>query len=182
MKVLVIVDMQNDFISGSLGTKEAVAIVDQVVQKIRNASDALVLFTLDTHQEDYLDTPEGQKLPVIHCLEGSDGWQIHQDVFNAWNEKKDRIVVPELVNNSFNKPVFGSVALVDFLKSQAETITEIELIGVCTDICVISNAIMIKNTLPHIKISVDSSCCAGVTPESHKEALNTMKMCQIDVY
>lgn len=182
MKVLVVIDMQNDFINGTLGTKEAVAIVDHVVQKIRDTSDTLVLFTLDTHQEDYLDTPEGQKLPVIHCLEGSDGWQIHRDVFSAWIDNKDRIIAPEIINNSFNKPVFGSVQLVDFLNSQSETISEIELIGVCTDICVISNAIMIKNNLPHIKISVDSKCCAGVTPESHKEALNIMKMCQIDVY
>ena len=181
MKVLIVVDMQNDFITGALGTKEAEAIVDKVVQRIENAEDELVLFTQDTHQDDYLDTPEGKKLPVVHCIEGAEGWQIHGKILDAWRNNPNTVRVPELENNSFTKPVFGSVELVDFLKSQATTITEIELLGVCTDICVISNAIMIKNTLPEIPLTVNETCCAGVTPQSHQEALNTMKMCHIDL-
>jgi nicotinamidase-related amidase len=125
-----------------------------------------VVFTRDTHGEDYLETPEGKKLPVPHCIEGTVGWEI----------------CPELdVGDApvFNKPVFGSVALVEWL--QERPVSEVELTGVCTDICVVSNAIMIKNTLPEIAVSVREGCCAGVTPDSHREALNTMKMCQIDI-
>ena len=181
MKVLIVVDMQKDFINGALGTKEAQAIVGNVVKRIKNSAGELVLFTLDTHQEDYLETPEGKALPVIHCVEKTEGWQLNDEVKAAWSAQADRIIVPELVENSFKKPVFGSVELVEFLKRMQNEITEIELIGVCTDICVISNAIMIKNTLPNIPIKVDSASCAGVTPQSHQEALNVMKMCHIEV-
>ena len=173
--------MQNDFITGALGTKEAEAIVDKVAERIKDSKDELILFTQDTHQGDYLDTPEGKKLPVVHCIEGTEGWQIHERVLDAWRKNTETIRVPELENNSFTKPVFGSLELVDFLKSQAAIITEVELLGVCTDICVISNAIIIKNTLPEIPITVNEACCAGVTPQSHQEALNTMKMCHIDL-
>jgi len=182
MKVLIVVDMQKDFIDGALGTKEAEAIVKNVVKRIGKANDELVLFTLDTHQTDYLDTPEGKKLPVIHCVEGSEGWQLNEEIRQAWLAQPDRHIVPELTENAFKKAVFGSLDLVDFLKNKQDEISEIEIIGVCTDICVLSNAIMIKNTLPHIPISVDSSCCAGVTPKSHQEALSVMKMCHIDVF
>lgn len=182
MKVLVVVDMQKDFIDGALGTPEAAAIVDKVVQRIASSRDELILFTLDTHGPDYLDSPEGKKLPVVHCLEGSEGWQLNESVRRAWADNPHTIVLPELTGNSFNKPVFGSVELVEFLKARASQITSIELLGVCTDICVVSNAIMLKNTLPDLDIRVNGSCCAGVTPASHQEALNVMKMCQIDVF
>jgi len=181
MKILVVVDMQNDFIDGPLGTPEAVAIVDEVVKRIEDSYNELILFTKDTHQEDYLETPEGKKLPVVHCVEGTQGWETNERILQAWKNNESTIRLPELVDNTFNKPVFGSVDLVDFLKSYLEQIDEIELIGVCTDICVTSNAIMIKNTLPDTKISVNAGCCAGVTPQSHREALNVMNMCQIDI-
>ena len=182
MKVLIVVDMQNDFIDGVLGTKEAAAIVENVVKRIENSQNELILFTRDTHQSDYLTTPEGKKLPVVHCIEATDGWQLNAAVYHAWAQKDNKIIVPELIDNCFNKAVFGSLELVAFLNDRAQEITEIELLGVCTDICVISNAIMIKNTIPHIKISVNSKCCAGVTAQSHTEALNVMKMCHIDVF
>ena len=181
MKILIVVDMQNDFITGALGTQEAQSVVNRVVQRIKDSKDELILFTQDTHQDDYLDTPEGKKLPIVHCIEGTEGWQIHEKILDAWRKNTSTIRVPELENNSFMKPVFGSIELVDFLKSKAADIAEIELLGVCTDICVISNAIMIKNTLPEIPIAVNATCCAGVTPQSHQEALNTMKMCHIDL-
>jgi len=182
VKILVVVDLQNDFIDGALGTAEAVAIVDNVVERIKISSGELILFTKDTHQTDYLETPEGKKLPVVHCVEGTDGWLINDRVINAWRDNANTIRIPELPENTFTKPVFGSVDLVAFLKSREKEIGEIEILGICTDICVVSNAIMIKNTMPDIKISVNASCCAGVSPQSHTEALNTMRMCQIDVF
>ncbi|MCL2564674.1 MAG: cysteine hydrolase [Defluviitaleaceae bacterium] len=180
MKVLIVVDMQNDFIDGSLGTAEALSIVDTVVRRIESSRGELILFTKDTHQTDYLDTLEGKKLPVVHCIENTEGWQINASIENAWQKNNDTIRMSELPQNTFIKPIFGSVDLVDFLKSRVCKISEIEILGLCTDICVISNAIMIKNTIPDIKISVNAECCAGVTPQSHKEALNIMKMCHID--
>jgi len=182
MKALIIVDMQKDFIDGALGTPAATAIVDAVVKRIEHSVDELILFTQDTHQTDYLDTPEGQKLPVPHCIEGTEGWQIDETIQNAWRNHKNTVAVPDLSENTFTKSVFGSVDLVEFLKLHYANITEIELLGVCTDICVVSNAIMLKNTLPDVKISVNSACCAGVTPQSHTEALHVMEMCQIDVF
>jgi nicotinamidase-related amidase len=181
MKILIVIDMQNDFIEGALGTKEAVSIVDSVIERIENSKGELILFTRDTHQEDYLETSEGKKLPVIHCIEGSKGWEINEKVQRAWLYNEDTIVLPQLNNNTFDKPVFGSVKLVEFLKDHEGEITEIELLGVCTDICVISNGIMIRNTLPDVKLIVNSSCCAGVTPGSHNKALEIMEMCQIDI-
>lgn len=181
MKTLIVVDMQKDFIDGALGSAEAAAIVDKVVARIQASSDELILFTQDTHQEDYLETPEGKKLPLIHCVEGTDGWQINEAIRNAWRMNTHTVRAPELSENTFMKPVFGSVDLVEFLKTRSAEITEVELLGLCTDICVVSNAIMIKNTLPDVKVSVNAACCAGVTPQSHTEALNTMRMCQIDI-
>ena len=181
MKVLVVVDMQNDFIDGALGTSEAKAIVDNVVKRIEDSRGELILFTKDTHQKGYLETREGKKLPVVHCLEGTEGWEINEKVKKAWVENEDTIVSTKLCENTFCKPVFGSVELAEFLKFYCCVLKEIELVGVCTDICVISNAIMLKNTLPEVDIRVNASCCAGVTPQSHQEALNVMKMCQIDV-
>jgi len=181
MKILIIVDMQRDFIDGALGTPEAVAITANVVARIASSQNELILFTQDTHGEDYLSTPEGKKLPVIHCIEGTDGWQIDSTIKAAWESHPNTIIDSSLNQNTFTKPVFGSVDLVSYLKSKQSEIESIEILGLCTDICVVSNAIMIKNTLPHIDISVNAACCAGVTPQSHQEALNTMKMCQIDI-
>lgn len=169
MKLLIVVDMQNDFIDAALGTKEAVAIVPAVAAKIaeyRKAGNQIV-FTRDTHQKNYLETQEGKNLPVMHCIEGTDGWQI-SDKLEVGNSK------------IFNKPSFGSMELADYVAG-LQNLDEIELIGLCTGICVISNAFIIKAKLPEIKITVDSSCCACVTPESHQTALNAMKLCQINV-
>jgi len=164
-KTLIVVDMQKDFIDGALGTKEAVAIVDNVKKKIAKyqANGDEIIFTRDTHQTDYLNTNEGKYLPVEHCIEGTDGWKIQEDL-----EVEGAIYI--------NKPTFG---FLDWVKYNLE---EVELIGLCTDICVVSNALIIKAMYPEIKVSVDASCCAGVTPESHEAALTTMKMCQVEVY
>lgn len=170
MKVLCVVDMQNDFIDGALGTKEAEAIVENVKSKIelyRQNGDT-VIFTRDTHTEDYMNTQEGKNLPVPHCIKGSKGWEITEKLDTA----SDKII---------DKPTFGSFELSDYVASLSD-VEEIELIGLCTDICVISNAMLLKAKLTETQISVDSSCCAGVTPESHLNALESMKMCQINCY
>lgn len=175
MKVLVTVDMQKDFIDGALGTPEAQAILPAVAEKLENAApDDVVYFTMDTHNEDYMDTQEGRNLPVPHCIRGTEGWQLDGKL----KEYADRYS-----NNIIEKPCFGSYELVNniVMLSQMMDIDEIELIGLCTDICVISNAMMLKSALPEITVSVDSSCCAGVTPESHTNALEAMKMCQINI-
>lgn len=169
MKFLIVVDMQNDFIDGALGTKEAVAILPAVKTKIENF-EGRVLFTRDTHETDYLETQEGKNLPVEHCIKGTDGWQIRPEL--------DALRKEEAVD----KPSFGSVALAQMLKAYdtyEEKIDEITLIGLCTDICVISNAMIIKAYLPETPIFVDAACCAGVTPESHERALDAMAICQI---
>ena len=181
MRVLVVIDMQRDFIDGALGTAEAAGIVDAVENRIEASDGELILFTQDTHQHDYLDTPEGKKLPVVHCVQGTTGWEIDQKILTAWRNHTNTIRLPHLADNCFTKPVFGSVELVQFLQEHSPNIMGIELLGVCTDICVISNALMIKNTLPHIPISVNAACCAGVTPESHQAALTVMQMCQVDI-
>ena len=175
MHVLIVVDMQNDFIDGALGTAEAVAIVPNVVKKIRDF-DGIVLATKDTHGEDYLSTQEGKNLPVKHCICGEDGWALNSEIMQAIAETKAE------VHNFCRKGTFGSMELAQILKETYEgQEVEIELIGLCTDICVISNAMLIKAALPEVKVSVDSSCCAGVTPESHRNALEAMKMCQIEI-
>ncbi len=163
-KTLIVVDMQKDFIDGALGTAEAVAIVDNVKKKIveYQAMGGEIIFTRDTHQADYLSTNEGKHLPVEHCIEGTDGWQIPKDL-----EVEDAVYI--------NKPTFGYLNWKDY------QLEEVELVGLCTDICVVSNALIIKAMYPEIKVSVDASCCAGVTPESHQAALTTMKMCQVEV-
>ena len=167
---LIVVDMQNDFIDGALGTAEAVAIVDRVAEKIRGF-DGEVIFTRDTHPETYLDTQEGKNLPVVHCISGSTGWQIREGL----GEIRPCLVI--------DKPTFGSAELGAFLaqRNEEEPIGEITLIGLCTDICVISNALLIKAFLPEVPVRVDAACCAGVTPESHRNALEAMKMCQIRI-
>lgn len=171
MKILVVVDMQNDFIDGVLGTPEAVAIVPHVMVKMMNF-DGLVLATRDTHGEDYLETQEGKNLPVAHCIRGTHGWEIKEEIAQL------------LPSVPVDKPTFGSEALGNILKDLHENMEPIEsitLVGLCTDICVISNAMLIKAFLPEVKICVDSSCCAGVTPESHQRALDAMKACQIEI-
>lgn len=167
---LIVVDMQNDFIDGALGTPEAEAIVDKVAAKIRGF-DGEVLFTRDTHPENYLDTQEGKKLPVVHCVRGSEGWQIRREL----REIRDARVI--------DKPSFGSTELGAILSEEnlRHGIGSITLIGLCTDICVISNALLLKAFLPEVEIRVDAACCAGVTPESHENALRAMKSCQIEI-
>ncbi len=168
-KILVVVDLQNDFIDGALGTAEAVAIVPKVAEKIKNF-DGTVLYTRDTHEENYMETQEGKNLPVPHCIRGTDGWQVRTELQQA-----DAVVV--------DKPTFGSRELAEKLveMNAEEAIESITLIGLCTDICVISNAFVIKAFLPEMPIIVDAACCAGVTPESHERALEAMKVCQIQV-
>lgn len=168
-KLLIVVDMQEDFISGALGTKEAEAIVPAVVEKIA-AFDGDVVYTRDTHTEHYLDTAEGKKLPVIHCVKGTQGWQIHPGVEKAGAGKTVAVI---------DKPTFGSVELGDF--AAARNYDSIELVGLCTDICVISNALCLKSRLWETPIAVCKDCCAGVTPASHENALSAMTMCQIDI-
>lgn len=170
-KILVVVDMQNDFIDGALGTAEAVAIVDNVKARIREYDPADVFVTMDTHAPDYLETQEGRNLPVKHCIKGTEGWQIRSDI---------AALLPDW--HIYEKPTFGSVALAkDIAEIAAKEDIEIEVLGLCTDICVVSNALMLKAYMPEVQISIDPSCCAGVTPESHEAALKTMQMCQIKV-
>ena len=170
-KILIVIDMQNDFIDAALGTKEAVSIVETVKEKIRSFPEEDVIATMDTHDEGYMQTQEGKNLPVMHCIKGTDGWKIRPDI-------------AELLTGAriFEKPTFGSTALAADLKdlSEKEEI-ELELIGLCTDICVVSNALLLKASMPEVKISVDAACCAGVTPQKHLAALETMRSCQIDV-
>ncbi|MBO6015240.1 MAG: cysteine hydrolase [Lachnospiraceae bacterium] len=171
MKVLIVVDMQNDFIDGALGTKEAVEIVPKVTEKIKHF-EGEVLYTRDTHHKEYLTTQEGENLPVEHCIEGSFGWQIRDEI-EALRK-----------NDAIDKPTFGSVELGQKLQELERTegpIESITFVGLCTDICVISNAMLVKAFLPEVPLIVDASCCAGVTKESHRQALGAMKACQIRI-
>lgn len=171
MKYLVVVDMQNDFVDGALGTQEARAIVPHVIKKVREF-DGTVLFTRDTHTEDYLDTQEGQMLPVSHCIRGTKGHELIEGL--TANERPVTII---------DKPTFGSVRLGEYFLKEAEkqSVESITFIGLCTDICVISNAFVVKAFLPEVPLFVDASCCAGVTEESHRRALESMKTCQIQI-
>lgn len=172
MRALIVVDMQRDFIDGVLGTNEAVAILPNAAKKIQEYRDSgdIVIFTRDTHNENYLQTQEGRKLPVAHCIKGTPGWEISSEL-----EVGDSLVI--------DKPTFGSYDLVEELADIDEEtpLESIELIGVCTDICVISNAMLIKAKFLEIPVKVDGSCCAGVMPETHSTALKAMEMCQIEV-
>jgi nicotinamidase-related amidase len=174
-KLLVVVDMQNDFINGVLGTKEAEQIVEAVVEKIKTyeANGDSIIFTRDTHEEEYLETQEGKNLPVKHCVKGTNGWEINQSIIKACDVTKYKF---------YEKVTFGSSQLaMDIMNGVYQEIEEIELVGLCTDICVISNALLMKAFLPEVPIIVDAKCCAGVTPESHKNALEAMKMCQVKI-
>ena len=170
--ILIVVDMQKDFVDGALGTAEAVAIVENVAAKIQ-AHNGPIVVTYDTHEETYMSTAEGKKLPVPHCIKNTDGWQLNGRVADALAGKE---------YSSIEKPTFGSVALPGLVeKIAAGEDFSLELIGLCTDICVVSNALLLKANFPEVPIFVDASCCAGVTPESHNAALTTMSFCQIDI-
>lgn len=170
MKSIVVVDMQNDFIDGSLGTKEAQEMLPRLKDKLKKVVEngsAELVFTMDTHGKDYLNTQEGKKLPVEHCIKGTQGWEISPEL-GEFVAKAKAVV---------EKPTFGSMELIKHLNAA----DEVELVGLCTDICVISNALLIKAAYPEMKVSVDAQCCAGVTPESHANALEAMKMCQVEI-
>ena len=167
MKYLIVVDMQVDFITGVLGSKNAEAIVPNVVEKVKNF-DGTVIFTRDTHFDNYMETQEGTKLPIAHCIKDTTGWQLCEELL-------------PYAKTIIDKVTFGSIELPQILKDYSEPIEEIELCGLCTDICVISNAMLLKTVFPEVPISVDSSCCAGVTVESHNTALNAMKAVQITI-
>ena len=180
VNILIVVDMQNDFVTGALGTPEAQAIVPKVVEKIKSWKGD-VLYTRDTHHENYPETQEGKHLPVKHCLQGTWGWQLVDEV--------DAMIADEQMVEAtpiYDKHTFGSYYLMEDLREtllpQSDTeVNSITLVGLCTDICVISNAILCKTALPEVPVIVDASRCAGVTPESHKNALAAMKMCQIEI-
>ncbi len=168
-KIIVVVDMQNDFIDGALGTKEAQAMLPHLVKKLEAEKDAVLFFTQDTHPKNYLETQEGRNLPVPHCIKGQKGWQI-ADALQPFVKKAAAVV---------EKPSFGSLQLPALIAPYHPD--AIELVGLCTDICVISNAFILKASFPEIPITVDASCCAGVTSESHENALQAMKMCQVGI-
>lgn len=169
-KLLIVVDMQKDFVDGSLGTKEARGIVENVETKIKEhlLRKDNIIFTRDTHLNNYLDTAEGKNLPIPHCIFDTVGWEIVDEI-------KQYVDYGQVINKySFGYQYWESVA-------RLMIADEIELVGLCTDICVISNALILKAIVPEVKITVDASCCAGVTPESHKRALEAMKQCQINI-
>lgn len=167
-RLLIVVDMQNDFVNGSLGSREARTIVPHVIDKIKayEAAGQEVVFTLDTHFDNYADTMEGKKLPVVHCVKGTPGWELVDEL-------------KHFAGSRFEKLTFGSRNLGDYVEKGAYD--SVELIGLCTDICVISNALVIKAAAPETAIQVDASCCAGVTPRSHKNALDAMQMCHVNI-
>ena len=167
MKFLIVVDMQVDFTTGSLGSPHAAAIIPHVVEKVK-AFDGKVIFTRDTHGENYLQTQEGTKLPVVHCIKDTDGWQI----CDALLPYADTVI---------DKETFGSMDLPHVLRQMGEPIDSITLCGLCTDICVISNAMIVKAAFSEVPVSVDATCCAGVTEESHRTALNAMRAVQIEI-
>ena len=171
-RLLIVVDMQKDFVDGALGSAEAVAIVDNVVQKIENF-DGDIIVTYDTHGEDYMQTQEGKNLPVPHCIKGTPGWELDAKVQAALDRKTYTAV---------EKPTFGSTALPELIKTVYDPAQlEIELCGLCTDICVVSNALLMKANFLETQVSVDAACCAGVSEESHNTALAAMRAVQIDV-
>ena len=170
--ILIVVDVQNDFVDGSLGTKEAVSIIPNVCSKIKNFEGDIYV-TKDTHFDNYLNTSEGKKLPIEHCVKERDGWQLNEYVERALSDKEYTII---------EKNSFGSFELPDIIRQKYSNLDfQIEIVGLCTDICVVSNALILKANFPENEIKVDASCCAGVTVESHNASLLTMKMCQIDV-
>ena len=185
-RILVIVDMQNDFIDGSLGTKEAQAMVPVMESRLRDYEDGetLVILTKDTHPKNYLETREGKHLPVEHCIEGTPGWSISKKISQIVDHGNFAKISSEtIINGRILKNTFGSTYLPDVIQAVAavEPIEEVIFMGLCTDICVVSNVLICKAVFPEMEITVDASCCAGVTPESHKAALMTMQMCQVNI-
>lgn len=187
-KILVVIDCQNDFITGSLRNEDAIKAVPNIVKKIDEFNGDYILVTMDTHSEDYLETNEGKKLPVVHCVQYTEGWQINKDIQDAISRAEGRNDGNKVIY--FEKPTFGSVALAEFFEMDnkfteemdKDAELEIEFVGFCSDICVVSNALMVKAvTYNKANITVFKNCCAGVTPESHNAALQTMQMCQINV-
>lgn len=170
-KYLVVVDMQKDFVNKALGTAEAQAIVPAVLDKVKNF-DGEVIFTKDTHFADYLSTAEGRMLPVEHCIQGTEGWMLIDELEQYCAEHNNKI---------YEKLTFGCKELAQDMSRMQDEITSVELIGLCTDICVVSNALLLKAFMPEVEISVDGACCAGVSPQAHEAALQTMKSCQISV-
>lgn len=172
-KLLIVIDMQKDFINGVLGTREAVDVVPKVISKIKGFNGE-VIYTRDTHDERYLESQEGIKLPVVHCIKETEGWRLMDAIDELAIKANSKI---------FDKSAFGSMEMVKYVSKlyEEKKVDEVELVGVCTDICVISNSMLLKSTMPELKIVVDSECCAGVTPESHRNALNAMNMCQIEI-
>ncbi len=171
--ILVVVDMQNDFITGSLGSKAAEKIVENVIEKIKNF-DGKIAFTRDTHYDDYMESREGKNLPVMHCVENTKGWEIEEKIKTLQLEKEAPV---------FDKITFGSKRLGDFLlyMDRLQKVDEVHFVGLCTDICVISNAFLAQAYLPEATIVIDSKCCAGVTQESHETALKAMANCQMKI-
>jgi len=179
-KLLVVVDMQNDFVDGVLGTAEAQTIIPAVVKKIESykANENHIVYTMDTHTEDYLKTQEGKKLPVRHCICPSAGWELVSDIAAALKGAKS----PEADEAAeYKKDIFGSWTLAEDIKKWEAAIASVELVGVCTGICVISNAVLVKSALPEMPVIVDAACCACVTPESHATALDAMGLLQVEI-
>jgi nicotinamidase-related amidase len=175
-KILVVVDMQNDFVGGTLRNEDGINMVPTLVKKVADAkaNGDIIIYTQDTHGENYMETQEGKNLPVPHCIKGTKGWEIIDEL---------KPYVDGTAYGIFEKPTFGCTALATFIKKYCENNVnaEIELVGLCTDICVVSNALLIKATVPEVPVAVDATCCAGVTRETHDAALTTMKTCQIKV-
>lgn len=186
MRVLVVVDVQNDFVSGALGSLAAQSIIPHMRSRIKDyadAGDTLILFTKDTHEENYLDTFEGYRLPMEHCIRGTPGWSIVKEISSLADGYSNFMIYSdgEIIHSRILKETFGSIKLCEILKKYEEDITDITFMGFCTDICVISNVLMARAYLPNTRILVDASCCAGTTLEKHLAALEVMKSCQIDV-
>ena len=182
--LLLVIDVQNSFIDGELGSEQAVDTVPNIVKKIEEFNNGIIITTQDTHESNYMETPEGKSLPVPHCIRGSEGWEINSDVMNAIQE---RIKIEGISTINVQKPTFGSIALANVIDNIVRSTDEdvnIEILGFCTDICVVSNAMLIKTMLydlNRVNISVINDCCAGVTLEKHNAALEVMKSCQINV-
>lgn len=172
-KILCVIDMQNDFITGSLGNKEAEKILPSVINKIDSYKLEDVIVTMDTHNDEYLKTHEGRFLPIVHCVKPGDGWKLNEEVYKKVKGCKAII----------SKPSFGSYMLVDLIDQEYENDKDltIEIIGLCTDVCVITNALLLRSAFPEVNIILDASCCAGSSPEKHKAALEVMRSCCIEV-
>ena len=180
MKLLIVVDMQNDFITGTLGSEEAQKIVPNIVNKIKDEySEEMVIFTKDTHNSDYLETQEGKFLPVKHCIAGTNGYMLNDEIVSAF-DSCEKMLMPEKPSIVF-KNSFGSLGLADVVSDYEPVLESIELCGLCSDICVVSNALILKAAIPEVPIIVDASCCAGTTPENHLHAIAILKSCQVIV-